>query len=465
MINVIASAAIALPILLFLLWLRTRSLSKQQREQIKLQIESLSRTISTKEIELKKLRERFLPIISIEKEIASVAAEKIIIEESINKLQKSYLEKKAIFDDLLEEVAIYDEKIAFAQLGLYSPHFEFTDSDQFKAQIEEVRTEQKSMVSTKVAINAYTDWEVGGSKREGKKMTDRAIRLSLRAYNNECDAALSNVRWNNISSMEKRIKRAFEQINKLNDTLNIKISTQYHQLKLNELWLTHEYRERQKEERDHKAEMNRLKREEERLIQDAIVAEKDEAKYQKLLENAKREAERAVGIEVNKYNSRIAELTLELEAARMKVERAKSMAEQTRAGHIYVVSNVGSFGEGVYKIGMTRRLEPMDRVRELGDASVPFSFDTHAMIYSEDAPNIERSLHSVFERKRVNRANGRKEFFRVSLEEVEAEIRRIDPDADFVSEVEAQEYYETLAIIKAENQTVLEIQEKFPSEI
>ena len=125
-------------------------------------------------------------------------------------------------------------------------------------------------------------------------MADRAVRLSLRAFNNECDAALSNIRWNNANAMEKRIQRAYEQIDKLNETLDIKINPAYFQLKMKELWLTHEYREKQKEERDHKAEMNRLKREEERLLKDLAVAEKDEANYQALLDKAKAEAAQSV---------------------------------------------------------------------------------------------------------------------------------------------------------------------------
>ena len=352
-----------------------------------------------------------------------------------------------------------------AQLGVYSPHFEFTDSDQFKAHIETVRAEQKAMVSAKTAILAHTDWEVGGSKREGKKMTDRAVRLSLRAFNNECDAALSNVRWNNANAMEKRIQRAYEQINKLNETLNIAINRTYFELKLKEFWLTHEYREKQKEERDHRAELNRLKREEERLLKDLEAAEKSEARYQTLLEKAKAEAARAVGLEATKYEAQIAELTKELDAAHAKAERAKSMAEQTRAGHIYVISNVGSFGEDIFKIGMTRRLEPLERVRELGDASVPFLFDVHAIIYCEDAPTVEKRLHTVFDRSRVNRANGRKEFFRVSPGQVREEIFKIDPAVDFITGIEAQEYFETLAITKAENQSLADGPEVFPKEL
>lgn len=436
-----------LPFLLLFLWLRAQKRLKEANK------------------ELHALTERFKPVVDIEAEVEVVRQSREKAESEVADLRKSYSEKKAIFDKLVKEVAIYDEQIALAQLGVYSPHFDFRDSDQFKANIDAVRAEQKAMVSAKTAIKAFTDWEVGGSKREGKKMTDRAVRLSLRAFNNECDAALSNVTWRNVNTMEKRIQRAYEQIDKLNETLNISISPDYFELKLKELWLTHEYREKQKEERDHEAEMRRLKREEERLLKDAAAAEKEEAKYQKLLDQAKAEAEKAVGTNTDQYEAKIAALSEQLEAAHAKAERAKSMAEQTRAGHIYVISNVGSFGEGVFKIGMTRRLEPMERVKELGDASVPFLFDTHAMIYCEDAPSVEKGLHTAFEKQRVNRANGRKEFFRVSLEAIGAEIRKIDPDADIVTGVEAQEYCETLAMIASESAAPEPIEDQFPDQI
>ena len=438
---------IFLPFILLALWLRVRKKFKQ--------------CVAEKQ----KLEDRFSSVIDIEKEVDTVKDEKLKVEQSIQDLRTSYADKKKVYDELVKEVAIFDEKIAMSQLGVYSPHFNFSDSDQFKAHIETVRAEQKALVSAKTAIKAYSDWEVGGSKSEGKKMTNRAVRLSLRAFNNECEAALTNVRWNNVSTMEKRIQRAFEQINKLNESLDIGITMEYYQLKLKELWLTHEYREKQKEERDHKTEMNRLKREEERLTRDAAAAEKEEIRFQKLLDKAKKEAAQAIGADAEKYKAQIAELTKELDAAHAKAFRAKSMAEQTRAGYIYVLSNIGSFGEGVHKIGMTRRLDPNDRVQELGDASVPFLFDTHAMFYCEDAPTIEKELHKLFDKKRVNRANGRKEFFKVSLEEIQNEVRKIKPDIEFIKGIEAQEYFETLAMIKAEGQVVAEATEKFPATI
>jgi hypothetical protein len=121
------------------------------------------------------------------------------------------------------------------------------------------------------------------------------------------------------------------------------------------------------------------------------------------------------------------------------------LAEKTRSGFIYIISNIGSFGKDVVKIGLTRRLDPVDRIRELGDASVPFSFDTHAIIYSDDAPTLERALHREFEPARINAMNARKEFFRARLEEVEAAVRRLAPSAPFHRDIEAQDYRETLS--------------------
>lgn len=134
-----------------------------------------------------------------------------------------------------------------------------------------------------------------------------------------------------------------------------------------------------------------------------------------------------------------------LEEAHAKFERAQAMAEKTKSGYVYIISNIGSFGDDVVKIGLTRRLDPVDRVRELGDASVPFTFDTHAIIYSDDAPALERALHKEFEAVRINAQNFRKEFFRTHIEEVEAAVTRLAPGAPFFRDVEAQDYRETLA--------------------
>jgi chromosome segregation ATPase len=326
---------------------------------------------------------KYSAIIEIDKEVEKLNLERQKIDKEIESLRNSYKEKKEIFDKLVKEVAIYDEEIQLAELGFYKPHFDFDTSEKYKEKIAEIKTKQKQLLSDKKAIFCTTEWTVHGSKAKGKTFANRAVRLTARAFNNECDSAISNVAWNNAGRMEMRIEKAFDAINKLNESNSIVISNSYLSLKMDELRLTHEYREKKQQEKEEQAEIRRQMREEAQLERDVENAIKEEEKYEKLLNKAKVEAEKAAGEKLEKLNEQMERLKLELEEAHAKSERAKSMAQQTKSGHVYVISNIGSFGENVYKIGMTRRLEPQDRVKELGDASVPFTFDVHAMIYSD----------------------------------------------------------------------------------
>ena len=390
--------------------------------------------------------ERFSKIIDVDKEFEKVTLEKLKIKKKIEELRASYKEKKIIFDKLVTEAAIYDEEIELAELGFYKPHYDFDTSEKYKEERAFIKSKQKEMISSKTAIFCHKEWTVEGSKAKGRTMTNRGIRLTARAFNNECDSAISNVSWNNAERMEQRVDKAFNAINKLNESNAIEISPEYLQLKVEELRLTQEYKEKKQQEKVEQAEIRQQMREEAKLEQEMEKALKDEERYQKLLDKAKIEAEKSTGAKLEKLKEKMAALGVELEEAHAKSERAKSMAQQTKAGHIYVISNIGSFGEGVYKVGMTRRLEPLDRVKELGDASVPFLFDIHAMIYSNDAPNMEKALHKSFDIKRVNLVNNRKEFFSVELEDIEKEVKKISSEAEFTLTAEAREYRESNAI-------------------
>lgn len=406
------------------------------------------------------LEERFAPILHVEREalrivdgarerVRALVQERAQLEGNIAGLRTSYAEKRAVFDRLSAELAIYDDRIAWAEMGMYQPHFDFDTSEEYKLAIERVREKQKRMITDKSAVICRTNWHVEGSLAKGRQMTDRNIRLTLRAFNGECDAAIANTRWNNANAMEKRIENARRQIDKHNATNTIEITDAYYMLKLEELRLTHEFREKVKVEREERAEAGRAAKEEQKLIREMERAEEEEARYQRMLQKARAEAASVVGPKLAAYTEQIAILERDLAEAHAKVERAHAMAEMTKTGYVYVISNVGSFGPDLVKIGLTRRLDPADRIRELGDASVPFLFDTHAMIYSEDAPKLERALHAEFAQQRVNATNMRKEFFRVSIEDVEAAVKRLAPNAPFFRDIEAQEYRETLALRNA----------------
>lgn len=395
--------------------------------------------------EVSAIKKRFAAIVSEEEEIARLRKENLELMLRIKQTRQDYTEKRKILEKLEAQIAIFDERLAFAEMGVYEPHFEFNDTEDFKQAIIRVREDQKAMISAKSATHCPTEWSVEGSKSKGQTMINRQTRITLRAFNGECDAAIANVRWNNAVAMEKRIRTAAEAINKENASLNLTITPRYVDLKVKEMRLTHEYREKQKEEREERAELARAEREEKKLLAEAEAAEREERKYQALLDKARADAESATGGMTSAMAQRIAELEKALAEAHDASERARAMAEMTKSGYVYIISNVGSFGEDVVKIGLTRRLDPDDRVRELGDASVPFGFDVHAMIYSDEAPALENALHREFAERRINMTNFRKEFFRVGLDEVEEAVKRLAPNASFFKDREAQEWHETLA--------------------
>jgi hypothetical protein len=223
-------------------------------------------------------------------------------------------------------------------------------------------------------------------------------------------------------------------------------------LKFQELDLAFGYQEKLYEEKEEQKRIRAQMQEEEKVRREIekvkLEAEKEEQYFEKALEKAKRELEKKNGEEFDQLQNKIKEMELQLKEAHEKKERALSMAEQTRRGHVYIISNIGSFGENVLKIGMTRRLDPMERVYELGDASVPFEFDVHAMIFSEDAPGLEKILHSHFTEKRTNQVNLRKEFFNISIHQIEQVCAELKLPVQLTKVAEARDYYQTIENLK-----------------
>lgn len=387
-------------------------------------------------------------VVAAENAVKQAQGELLNVEGDIDRLKKSYAAKKILHDQLEKALVIFNDELELGELGFYKPHFDFDDPESYKEKLLVNKNSQKKFTKERRAIYGTTEWTMGGSTVKGRVFVNRAIRLTARAFNKECDSAIANTRWNNALKMEERIRKAFETINKLNESVFVVISPEYLGLKLDELRLTHEHREKRQQVKEEQAEIKRQMREEAKLGAELERAEKEEARYENMLAKAKEQAEKASGEKLDKLQLQIKILSEDLEEAHSKSERVKSMAQQTRRGHIYVISNIGSFGECVYKIGMTRRLDPFDRVKELGDASVPFRFDIHAMIFSDDAPALEAELHRIFSDQRVNLVNLRKEYFRASLEEIEAEVMKLSPESEFHLTAEAREFRETQVIRK-----------------
>jgi Domain of unknown function (DUF4041)/T5orf172 domain len=445
-------------------------LLKMQLEKYK-PITDIESTVDLKKKELENL------IIQKEEElntiISSKNSEKNKIEEDYSKLNEDYKSSLETYTKLRKEVSIFENKLDLIEFGIYEPIYDFEKSDDYRAEQKKVIDLQKNLISNEKAAICVANWTIDGSEAKGRASTKRYIKLTLRAFNGECDSLVAKVKWNNVNQMKERITKSFETINKIGESQTVSIQQEYLSLKIKELVLEYEYQsKRQKEKEELRAAQEELREEEKarrEFEQAQKEAEKDETNYQKALEKARKEIESTTGIKHERLLEQIANLEKELLEAKERKERALSMAQQTKRGHVYVISNIGSFGENVFKIGMTRRLEPTDRVKELGDASVPFQFDIHAMIFSEDAPRLENELHKAFTNHKVNMLNYRKEFFNVTIDEIEQKVKETGMEVEILKLPEAMEYRETIAILEklknqGENKTIEElISEEFPS--
>lgn len=278
-----------------------------------------------------------------------------------------------------------------------------------------------------------------------------AIRFVVDAFNGKVDSILSRVKVDNVGILRQEIKDAASLVDHNGSAFrNARVLPEYVDARIDELlWAARavELRENEKEEqrriREQMREEERARREYERAMRDA---EKEESMLRKAMEKAQQQIARASEEQKAQFEQQLAELEEKLKQAEEKNQRALSMAQQTKAGHVYVISNVGSFGEHVYKVGLTRRLDPNDRVRELGDASVPFPFDVHAMIWSDNAPALETLLHRKFVEAQVNKINPRKEFFRVGIADLRQTVEELGLNVSWTMSAAAAEFRETQAI-------------------
>jgi vacuolar-type H+-ATPase subunit I/STV1 len=294
------------------------------------------------------------------------------------------------------------------------------------------------------------NWEVNGKKSEGRKLVNDMVKLVIRSFNNECDYCVDNVKFDNIELGEKRIRQSFDACNKLGRVMTVQLSDRYLQLKVDELQLAHEFQMKKQEEKEEAKRVREELREQQKLEQEIRAAREKITKERKHFATAIRDLQARLDKTIaDEDRAALLVKMAEVEAGKAALDSEERVIDyrelNAKAGYVYVISNVGAFGEGVYKIGMTRRLEPMDRVDELGDASVPFWFDVHAMVFSENAPALEAKLHERFAVGRLNKVNGRKEFFRADILEIESVIRaNYDAVVEMVHEAPAEQYRESL---------------------
>lgn len=369
---------------------------------------------------------------------------------NIDKAERDLALVVAQVEERRKQVLVLDETLLLESFALYEPKFKLSNSAEYKSRLAQVREQEKELIKTGRAATGNMDWTVNGKQSEGRKLVSDMIKLVIRSFNNEADYCIDNVKFDNIELGEKRILQSFEACNRLGRVMTVSLSNEYLNLKLDELRLAHEFQVKKQEEKEEAKRLREELREQQKLEQEIRAARDKIAKERKHFTTALRDLslrlERAAAEEDRE--ALLLKIS-EVEAARAALDNEEKVIDyreqNAKAGYVYVISNVGAFGEGVYKIGMTRRLDPMERIDELGDASVPFWFDLHAMVFSDNAPALEAKLHERFASGRLNKVNGRKEFFRADITEIEEVIRaNYDAVVEVIHDAPAEQYRESL---------------------
>jgi len=399
-------------------------------------------------------------------------------QKNINKLEKKSNNIKSEIDNLITAKEQYNQEILETEKL----------SEEIKKQYEEEITKAKNVLeeldsdtlSSITSVQIFDDKTANELKNElsilnieekdlikgngitfssigqdlTKKEKNAQSKQLLRAFNSETDAFVANLTAKNVDTQRKRIVRSFEQLNKLFGIDNVSLSKKFLELKLKKLDLTYNYRLQKEREKEllkaQKEEIKEQQRAEKEIANRKKQVQKESTQFNNELKKMLEYMSKADSdVEKNIYGDKIRELeekVKELEGIKKDIEVRET---NTRAGFVYIISNIGSLGENIYKIGMTRRLEPRNRINELSSASVPFKFDIHALIFSEDAPKLESTLHNHFKEYEVNKVNTRKEFFKVDLKAIKDVVyEKFDKTVNFLEIPEAEEYYESLKLIE-----------------
>lgn len=375
-------------------------------------------------------------IASLNEQSNAKQRELLSLDTDLISLQQQIQQKK-------EDLVVLDDELLFQDFGLYTPTYDFANAFDYKEALIAIRQKQKDLIKQKTAVSGASDWTLNGNKQQGQRMIANMQKLVLRAFNTDCDRIISKVRYTNFDSSLNHIYRSAEMISTLCTLMNIRINDAYLNLKIQELRLAFEFQTKKQQELED-ARIARAEQQEQERLQKELEAEqskleKEQAHYQNAFEHLCHQLENTP----NDPNllAKHSELEKQLADIDLALTNLDYRQANMRAGYVYIISNIGAFGKDVYKIGMTRRLDPQERIDELGGASVPFRFDVHAMIFSDDAPALENALHKAFADRKVNLVNQRREFFHVTLDEIKAVIRdNYDKTVEFTDFPEAEQY-------------------------
>lgn len=370
----------------------------------------------------------------LHQELASLQGTVAALKDEVSALNQERSE-------LSTEVVLLRDTKDLQDVGYFDYEHPAEDSVALSTDLERVRTQIKTMVRDKSAVDYNYGFTFNNSQAQGRQFVNALVRLMLRAYNAEAENAIKTTKAGNLQSAQARLSRAADQVARSGKMIDLRINNAFHSLRLQEIELAHRHmkalqhekdleRERRAELREQRKAEQELKREQDRL-------EKEKAHYQATL----------IALRAKGDEDGVARMLSKLEDVEKAILDVDYRVANIRAGYVYVISNVGSFGPNVVKIGMTRRLDPMDRVRELGDASVPFRFDVHALFFANDAVAVENLLHKSFRHSRINQVNLRREFFEATPDAVLDVLKKHDVEVlEFTVEAAAEEFVESTSI-------------------
>ena len=334
-------------------------------------------------------------------------------------------------------VAVLDDERALQDIGIYRYHHPLENAVAYRDRLDELYLQISRLVKSGRAIEKSNMFTFDGSLAKGRSVTNDLAKLMLRAFNAEAENVVRTLRAGNTRSALKRLIAARDEIAKLGAMMEMRIGNEYHALRVEEIELTADYQMKKEEEREAaRAERERLR--EERKVELELAAAREQLDKERAHLVNVIEKLRVAGADSTDLERKLAEVD-------QAIVQNDFRAANIRAGYVYVISNRGAFGQHVVKIGLTRRLEPLYRIQELGDASVPFRFDIHAIYFSEDAVTLEAELHEHFASRRVNWANDRKEFFFATSTEVRNVLTaKLGNLLEFVEQVESTEYSQSV---------------------
>lgn len=378
------------------------------------------------------------------------------LESNIHLLQNQEESLNIQIRNLQQQFSELDAKVYLQSIDSYEPKYEFISSEDYILRLKNIKLQQENMVKNNQAYICDTQWTVGDSKRKGDKMINDILKLVELAFEERCKYAIKEVKYNNVDSLKKRINNTFTKYNNCGKTLQFKISEEYLQLKFIELDLQYELEDKKQQQSERDQELKKQNKEREAIEkarQKAEEAEEREILHQQELDKVRQEIELTEGEKRQQLYLKIQELERQVAEDRNDKENALSESRRLKSGYIYIISNIGSLGRDVYRICITYRSKEDEYIKDM-NPTVPFKFDVHFKIFSEDALDTLQRLHQRFDDKKVNVVNSKRDFFKVSMDEIEQAVKEINKKTGvlridvFEPAPQAYEYRQTLAARK-----------------